>query len=275
MITKLLEPFFTNPKMMKLFERFSTDYSLKPRRTDDGIDPHVVAFSDPNSYVAEQYKALCNKIFTKHEGGLAYKTVVITSAQPGDGKTTTASNLAATLAKNFKQKVLLIDGDLRRPAVHTFFGIPKSPGLTDILKGSIGHQQFVEEPAVRNLYIIPAGSDTGNPGGLLNSIAIRVLLTRIASKFDTIIFDTSPVLKTADAQSLGAHTDAVLFVVKAGVTPKHMIEDAFALLKDTSGMPSACIMTNTRRMLDYYSYWTNPHYRQYYLYKTQEEQNAA
>lgn len=244
-------------------ERFFLDYSLKTHRTDDGIDPHVVAYSDPNSLIAEQYKALCTKLFVGNTE-TAMKTVAVTSSQPGEGKTTTVSNLAAALASNFKQKVIIIDADLRRPAIHKFFGIPKSPGLVDILKGSADYRQFTEEPAVRNLFVIPAGSPTENPGGLLNSIGIKVLLSRIASKFDIVIFDTSPVLKTADAQAVGAFCDAVLFVVKANVTPRHMIEDAFATLKDTSGMPHACLLTNTRRVLDYYSYWTNPDYRHYY-----------
>ncbi len=244
-------------------ERFFLDYSLQRHRTPDGVDPHVVAYSDPNSLIAEQYKALCTKLFVG-SAETKLKVVAVTSSQPGEGKTTTVSNLAATLASNFKQKVIIIDTDLRRPAIHKFFGVPKSPGLVDILKGSADYRQFTEEPAVRNLYVIPAGSPTENPGSLLNSAGIKVLLSRIASKFDIVILDTSPVLKTADAQAVGAYCDAVLFVVKANVTPRHMIEDAFATLQDTSGMPHACIMTNTRRVLDYYSYWTNPDYRRYY-----------
>ena len=240
------------------------DYLLKEDRTEDGVDPHVVAYSDPNSLIAEQYKALCTKLFVnKRKSEL--KTVAITSAQPGEGKTTTVANLAATLSANFKQKVMVIDTDLRRPALHTFFGIDKSPGLVDILKGKVDYQQFVENPIIRNLHIIPAGSSVSNPGVLLNSTALKVLLTRMAGKFDVVLFDTSPVLKTADVQAVGSLCDSVIFVVKAGVTPRHMIEDAFTVLKGTSGMPDACILTNTKRVLDYYSYLTNPNYRQYYL----------
>lgn len=263
-----LANYFKPNSIKQMIRSVSAEFFLNSSRSSDGIDPHIVSFVDPDSYVSEQYKVLCTKIFGKNGEKVAPRSIVITSAQPGDGKTVTACNIAATLVKNFKQRVLLIDADLRRPAIHSYFGIPRSPGLTDILKGTIGYQQFVEEPAIRNLNIIPAGTETSNPGGLLSSIGLKVLLSRISNKFDTVIFDTSPVLKTADAQIIGAYSDSVYFVVKAGVTPRHMVEEAFALLKDTPGAPAGCIMTNNQRIPDYYSYWTNPHYRHYYRYRS-------
>ena len=252
-------------ELKKWISKLSLDYVVGEKRTGDGISPEVVAYSDPNSVIAEQYKAICSKFFAASSDEKPFRSLAVTSSQPAEGKTTTVANLAAILSTNFKKKVMIIDADLRRPAIHKFFGIPKSPGLVDILKGTADFRQFTAEPAVRNLFVIPAGSYTDNPGGLLNSVGIKVLLTRISSSFDIVIFDTSPALKTADAQAVGALCDKNLFVAKAGVTPQHMIEESFATLADTSGMPDACIVTNTNRVLDYYSYWTNPSYREFYL----------
>lgn len=258
-------------QVRQVINRISSDYFLPPGRTEDGIDRSIVSLSDPNCLISEQYKSICTKLFWTPEGKQDYKTLLFTSAQPGDGKTTTACNVAATLAQNFRQKVLLIDADLRRPAVHNYFGLPRSPGLSDILRGTIDHVSFIQSPAVRDLYVIPAGSATNNPSHLLNSLALKVLLEKLKSEFDVVIFDTSPVLKAADAQVLGGHCDAVLFVIKANSTPKHMVDDSLALLKDTSAMPKATIMTNTSRAIDYYSYWTNADYRQYYWYRYESE----
>jgi capsular exopolysaccharide synthesis family protein len=255
---------------VEILESAASEYILKPGTTEDGIDPSVIPYSDESSHIAEQYKTLCTKIFVAVEADKRPKSLAVLSSQPNDGKTTTAVNLAATMATSFKQKVIVIDSDLRRPSVHRYLGLPKGPGLVEILQGIQDYRQFTEKPAVRNLYVIPAGGATDSPGTLLNSVGMKVLLSRLTGKFDVVIFDTPPVMRTADAQAVGALCDYRLFVIKAGVTPRHAIDEAFTTLNGTSAMPHSCILSNARRALDYYSYWTNKSYREYYQ-ETQPE----
>lgn len=247
-----------------LIDAAAHEYTLKEEFTTDGVDPSVIPFSDASSHIAEQYKMLCTKIFLSDENKQRPKSLAVMSAQPSDGKTTTAVNIAATLATSFKQKVILIDSDLRRPRMHSFFDIPRSPGLKEVLEGVQDYRKFTEEPAVRNLHVIPAGNPCESPAVLLNSAGMKVLLSRLAGKFDVILFDTPPIMRAADAQALGALCDYRLFVVKQGVTPKHMIEEALSTLAGTGASPDSCVVTNVQRALDYYSYWTNRSYREYY-----------
>lgn len=249
---------------VEFLESATNEYLLKSSPEADGLDPSLVPFTDPGTHIAEQYKTLVTKLFVTPEPEDRPKSLAILSAQPNDGKTTTALNIAATLVTAFKQKVVVIDSDLRRPSIHQYLGIKKTPGLVDILQGTQDYRAFIESPVVRGLFVIPAGAATDSPGSLLNSAGLKVLLSRLTGKFDVVIFDTPPVMRTADAQAVGALCDYRLFVVKAGATPKHSVEEALSVLQGTAAMPDSCLLTNSRRMLDYYSYWTNPSYRSYY-----------
>lgn len=251
-------------KGCEVFESATNEYVIKAGPTKDGFEPSVIPFSDASSHIAEQYKTLCAKIFLSDEENRP-KTLAVMSAQPNDGKTTTAVNIAATLATSFKQKVMLIDSDLRRPKMHTFFHVDRKPGLKEILEGTQDYRKFTEEAAIgKNLYLITAGGSCESPGLALNSAGMKVLLSRLVGKFDVVIFDTPPVMRAADAQAIGSLCDYCLFVVKEGVTPKHMVEEALTSLAGTGAVPDACILTNAKRTLDYYSYWTNSSYREYY-----------
>ena len=150
---------------------------------------------------------------------------MITSTNPGEGKTTVASNLALALAEIgpsvLMQSVLLIDGDLRRPRLHEIFGVPNRWGLADLLEGKTppnGCEGMVFKTGFRNLNLLPAGSSTVNVGALLHSPRAFAFLNRMREEFHTVIIDTPPMLHMPDARILGRFADGVVLVVRSAQT---------------------------------------------------------
>jgi capsular exopolysaccharide synthesis family protein len=159
-----------------------------------------------------------NLVFSRPDA--AVKILVVTSALPGDGKTSSAINLAVTLSRR-DLKVLLIDADLRRPVVHKVFEVSRDPGLKDVLQGSVTFSAARRAIAVdhgESIHFLTAGTPTPNPSGLLESEQMRALLVRLREVYDAIIIDSPPANVVTDAALLGAQADGVLVVARAGVT---------------------------------------------------------
>jgi tyrosine-protein kinase Etk/Wzc len=167
------------------------------------------------------------------DGGETLKTLVVTSATPGEGKTTTAANLAVTLAYD-GLRVLLVDCDIRRPRVHGLFRLPRAPGLMELLTASANPgtppPPAIRETSVARLFVLPCGALPMNAANLLSSSRMRVLLQELQERFDIIVLDTPPVLATADAGIVGSLTDGVLLVVRAGTTDKNAAQRAYQQL---------------------------------------------
>jgi len=148
--------------------------------------------------------------------------LVLTSAGPGEGKTTAASNLAVTLTE-IRRKVLLIDADLRRPRLHEIFDISNDRGLSDLLQAKATDvfdvmQGIVRETPVRNLFVLPAGPPVAT--GVLHSALLPALLRRFRKEFDMVLIDTPPVLQMPDARVVARQADAAVLVVKSGTTTR-------------------------------------------------------
>jgi capsular exopolysaccharide synthesis family protein len=174
---------------------------------------------------AEQYRKLAATLHdAQAERGL--KTVLVTSAVPQEGKTFTVANLAVTLAESYGRRVLLIDADLRRPNVHNLFGIANTTGLSEVLGSDRLDVPFVHLSPL--LSVLTAGRPGPAPLAALVSERMRVLLHECASEFDWVLLDAPPVGLLSDAQLLTRQTDAVVFVIAAGVTPYAMVERAVA-----------------------------------------------
>jgi protein-tyrosine kinase len=171
----------------------------------------------------EQYRRLGATLHDlQQERGL--KALTLTSALPQDGKTLTAVNLALTLVDSYSRRVLLIDADLRRPAIHEVFGISNSVGLRDALVSPSSELPTFEMGS--RLSIIPAGKPTRNPLAGLSSGAMRTLLDDCEKRFDWVLLDAPPVGLLPDAQLLSRLTGAVIFVIRAGATPFALAERA-------------------------------------------------
>ncbi len=193
------------------------DRHLAPVR---GLDPSlagkfVVTAAVPPASV-EQYRRLAATLHHEQvDRGI--KTVMVTSAMPGDGKTLTASNLALTLSESYRRRVLLIDADLRRPMMHHHFRIPNTSGLNDGLKAPTDQKLIVVQVS-RQLSVLTAGRPDPDPMSGLTSHRMKRVLREAASLFDWVVVDTPPVGLLPDANLLAAMVDAILLVIGAGAT---------------------------------------------------------
>ncbi|WP_298744261.1 polysaccharide biosynthesis tyrosine autokinase [uncultured Microbacterium sp.] len=185
--------------------------------------PLVVATSarDPR---AETYRSLRTNLGFFTEEGIT-PAYVITSAGPGEGKSTTAANLAITFAEA-GSRVVLVDGDLRRPRVADYFGIEGGVGLTDVLVGRAEVADVVQHWGRAALFLLPAGTIPPNPAELLGSPAMTELMAALKTAFDVIIVDAPPVLLVTDAAVISRATDGVLLVAAAAATTRPRLASA-------------------------------------------------
>lgn len=188
----------------------------------------MIVEKEPKSIAAESYRTLRTNIqyssFDKE-----YKTILVTSSEPGEGKSTTAGNLALSLAQSDK-KVILIDCDLRKPSIHKKFKLSNAAGLSDVI---IGKENIANVTYKYNegLVILPAGKIPPNPAEMLGSKAMTSMLEALKKVFDYIILDTPPVQAVTDAQILSTKADGTILVVRAEKTKKDSVHNSLGLLK--------------------------------------------
>jgi capsular exopolysaccharide synthesis family protein len=177
-------------------------------------------------YVSNAYCRLAAQLHQIQQGR-KLKTVMIASALPGEGKSLTAANLARALSEAYGKRVVLIDADLRRPSLHSLFGIRNSPGLNDCLAS----QTPVRPVRLSNtLCVVPAGSPEANPLERLSSSHLRDLLAEQAQRADWVVIDVPPLAACPDAGLLTSLVDGVVVVIKAGKTPLAAVESTVTAL---------------------------------------------
>jgi capsular exopolysaccharide synthesis family protein len=176
----------------------------------------------------EQYRRLAAAL---HHGQQAtgLKVVMVSSAVPSEGKTLTSTNLALTLSESYRQRVLLIDADFRRPSLHTVFQVDGSIGLNETLT-SLDERPAPLRRISPTLSVLPAGRPSSDPMAGLVSIRMRQLIAHAREEFTWIIIDTPPVGLLTDANLLAAMVDGTLLVVKAGATPYPLVQRAVEAL---------------------------------------------
>src|SRR6266478_3978853 len=197
----------------------STESVLRSHLSDC---PELATWKRKPSLVAECSRTTLTSILLPSQNGEAPRVIVLTSPCPGDGKTTVACNLSIAVAE-IGRKVLLIDGDLRRPRLHKVFGMANSGGLSDVLWAdtsleTVPLSQLVRETEVSGLCILPGGSCGVTPSNLFYSPRMSRLLMRLRMEFDMILIDAPPMIHLADARVLGRLADGVILVVRAGQT---------------------------------------------------------
>jgi len=181
----------------------------------------------PKSSVSEAFRSLRTSLMFSTPEGMP-KTLLITSPGPGDGKTTTAINLATVMAQN-GSKVLLIDADLRKPRLHRDFGKPQSPGLTNRIASAqtdSGEASTILPTDVDGLFVMPSGNSAPNPAELLSSERMTKIVAMNGRAFDHVVIDTAPILGLADAMALSRLVDGVIVVASAGKTAKEGIKSS-------------------------------------------------
>lgn len=191
------------------------------------FDGRLVAAVAPQGPAAERYRLLRTRI-KQAERGRSVRSIIVTSPAKGDGKSLTAANLALTMAQEFHQRVLLLDADLRRPAVASLMGLPEGPGLGEVLMGVADLDSALIHLPDQHLTVLPAGTPVSQPAELLGSTSMRRVLDALGSRFDRIIIDMPPVAPLADVHVVAPVVDGVLMIVRAGITPKPAIERALS-----------------------------------------------
>lgn len=205
----------------------------------------------PNSPEAEAYRTLKTSI-QYSSIDKKYQTIIVTSANPGDGKSTVAGNLALTLAEG-DAKVLLIDCDMRKPSVYKNFRISNSYGLSDIL---VKNKKVMEVTHIHNnVHILTSGKRPPNPGEMLASNMMTEFLNEMKNHFDYVILDTPPVQAVADAQILSTKADGVLFVVRANSTKKNEVKDAISTLNKVNANIIGSVLNGVKVNKNKYNYY--------------------
>lgn len=212
----------------------------------------LVAVSPQPSVGAEAYRVLRSHLLFSADPDQPLKSVMVTSPSPDDGKTLTAANLAGTFA-SAGSRVLLVDTDLWRGRIHEMFGVPRSPGIVDLLTEGGDPNAALKETGVSNLWLLPAGKKVPSPGNYVNPEAVRALLDELEPQFDLIVLDTAPVLAVADTVIVAALVDGVVLVVRAGNTLKEMAQDAMGQLEQVGARVVGAVLNDPKGEGDSYS----------------------
>ena len=206
----------------------------------------------PKSIAAEAYRTLRTNIqYSSFDDEI--KTIVITSSEPGEGKSTTAGNVALAFAQADK-KTIMVDCDLRKPSLHRKFKISNMVGLSDILIGKEKIEEAIHEYN-ESLDILPSGKLPPNPAEMLGSKAMEKLLEDLKVKYDKIILDTAPLQAVTDAQVLAIKADGTIIVVRAHKTKKESIVQAKNLLEKVGAKIIGTVLNgveNSRKKYYYY-----------------------
>ena len=225
----------------------------------------LVTQSRPQSQMAESYRALRTSLLLTSVGAPP-KTILVTSALPREGKTTTTINTAIVLAQK-GTRVLLIDADLRRPSIHKMLGLGPRIGLSNVLTGGATAQQaIVRSPLLPNLYILPAGTPPPNPAELMASSQMADLLAELREQYDHVVVDTPPTLSVTDAVVLSTQADAVVLVIRSAQTTKPALRRARDILMQVNAKVAGVLLNAVNLdSADYYYYeYQGKHGRRYY-----------
>jgi len=209
----------------------------------------------PQSQMAEAYRALRTSLLLTSLGAPP-KVILVTSALPQEGKTTTSINTAIVLAQK-GTRVLLIDADLRRPTIHKTLGMGPKTGLSNVLTGNATLQQtMVRSTILPSLWVLPAGTPPPNPAELLASTHMRDVLAELREQYDHIVVDTPPTLSVTDAVVMSTRADAVVLVIRCGQTTKQALRRARDILAQVNARVSGVLLNAVDLASpDYYYYY--------------------
>jgi len=215
----------------------------------------LVTFRKPKSEISESYRALRTSILLSSLGHPP-KVILVTSALPQEGKTTTSVNTAVVLAQK-GARVLLVDADLRRPSIHKLFQMRPKAGLSTVLTGSSTPEETITAaPNLPTLFLLPAGPAPPHPAELLGSNLMKELIVQWRSQYDHVIIDSPPALSVTDAVLLSVDVDSVLLVVRSGDTTKAALRRSRELLAQVNARVMGIVVNAVDvNSPDYYHYY--------------------
>lgn len=211
----------------------------------------IIDFYDIESPYVTEFRRLLHKIIMRKEAE-ELKAIMFTSAMQSEGKSTICSFLAITAAIKKGLKTLVIDADLRRPAIHKLFKLENKSGIHEILVEGFKPQDAICKTSIDKLDILPAGSFCENPSEVFDADAIGTLIEELKFFYDFIFVDTPPMLPVSDPMLLSSKMDGVILVVKAGETQKDVVRRAVAILDPQQSRILGVAMNNMSHSLPYY-----------------------
>ena len=232
------------------------------KRNGHQVGPELLLNGSQRSALAESYRQLRTLVLLSSAGG-APKTLLVTSSQPGEGKTTTVVNTAMILAQT-GAKVVIVDGDMRRPRLHSIFNVDNDKGLSGILASKMTEGEMlgcVQQHEESSLYLLPSGRLPPNPAELLGSDQIRSLMSVLENTFTHIVIDSPPVASFTDGVLLSSVADGVLLVVHGGAASRHIVRRSKQLLSDVGAKIFGVVLNNVT--VSKHDYYYNQ-YRAYY-----------
>ena len=219
-------------------------------------ESRVVAITDAGGIAAEKFRLLAVRLRNlKQKRDL--KRVLVTSALPDEGKSVVALNLACTLARYKQLRVLLIEGDMRRPRIRTNLGLPAMNGLSEWLRSDIPISEITYQinPPGLSLWLLPAGEPISDPVELMQSGRLASLLDRLTESFDWIIIDSTPILPVADTSVWARLSQGILMVVRESKTEKRQLQKALDALESSLFLGAVFNSSSNNEHKSYYTYY--------------------
>jgi capsular exopolysaccharide synthesis family protein len=232
---------------------------MVPALFDKALENPLINNGVPPNFSESFRSVRTNLLFASADEGA--RSVVVTSTGPGEGKTVVATNVAVALAQA-GQRVLLVDGDMRKPRVHIVFGKSQKPGLSNVLVGDAKASEAVHKTMVPGLWVMPAGLHPPNPAELLGSKRFKDFMASLSEHFDWVIVDTPPVMAVTDSSVVAHVATGVLFVVGAEMTSRHAAQRALEQLERARAKFVGAVLN--RVDLQHNSYYYSQYYRREY-----------
>ncbi|MBA65878.1 MAG: hypothetical protein CMG55_08775 [Candidatus Marinimicrobia bacterium] len=255
-------------KSQNFIMRYFDDKTVNILGGEKGIKRKIITKDNPKSPISESYRGLRTNILLSNDKEI--KSMLVSSAGPGEGKTTTVANLAITFA-NLGKKTLLVDTDLRRPVIHSVFELKRDPGVTTFLSGQTDdYKTLLQAGEVDNLFIMTSGIIPPNPSELLGSKRMIHLVRELEDDFDMVLFDSPPLVAVTDANMISREIDRILLVIKAGQTDKKAFHHTMMNLKNINAPLEGIVMNAVTSKSNYGSYYYY-YYHQYYHYYSSSE----
>ncbi|WP_054550538.1 CpsD/CapB family tyrosine-protein kinase [Lysinibacillus capsici] len=215
----------------------------------------LVTIANDHSFISEQFRTIRTNI-TFSMPDREIKTILVTSATPGEGKSTNAANIGVVFAQEGK-RVVIVDADLRKPTMHYTFLLQNARGLSNLLTRHFTISEVVNNTDIANLYVLTSGPIPPNPAELLASTLMGNVIEELKKEFDIIIFDAPPLLSVTDAQILSNKCDGTLLIVNSGVAENESVLKAKSSLEASKANILGVVLNNYKMPLHQY-------YEQYY-----------
>lgn len=219
--------------------RESKPLHLEPAKPGEGRDTplvreELVLVQRPTSQQAEQFRRLRNNVHALNPDG-ASRSILVTSALRGEGKTVATINLALALAELPGLRVLLIDGNVQNPSIEHYLGLPRRQGFYELLQGALTLDQAIRRTPVEHLDVLATGAAPTLQSDFLNVDRMRAVLDAVKRNYDYVLIDAPAVLAANQPSVMGTVADGIVLVVRRGTTPRQYVEEAYAMLENLGG----------------------------------------